>query len=197
MITPDTWVPIRAADLVTRQVADRLAIRPIDVLRGRSFDSDAAATRAAVDLLEVLCHARPGPALVNVDVRSFSERFGLPLPGTGALPNADLHNFRFNFLTEELVELDAAWKAGDVVKYLDALVDLVYVAVGTALLAGLPFDAAWHAVQRANMTKERATGAGDPRNTRPHTLNVVKPAGWVGPDAGIAAALRAVGCQVS
>jgi hypothetical protein len=64
----------------------------------------------------------------------------------------------------------------------DALADLVYVALGTAHLMGLPFNAVWDEVQRANMMKERATGADDPRSKRGHGFDVVKPEGFRPPN---------------
>lgn len=70
----------------------------------------------------------------------------------------------------------------DLPKIADALVDLVYVALGTAQLHRLPWARLFMAVHRANMRKERAAGTDDPRSTRPYALNVVKPAGWRPPD---------------
>lgn len=72
----------------------------------------------------------------------------------------------------------------DLEKAADALADLVYVALGTAHMMGLPFDAIWAEVQRANMTKERAESARDERSKRQHVFDVVKPAGWTPPDHG-------------
>ena len=57
----------------------------------------------------------------------------------------------------------------------DALIDLVYVAMGTAVMMGLPWQQLWDDVQRANMSKVRGT------THRGHTVDVSKPPGWVGP----------------
>ena len=57
----------------------------------------------------------------------------------------------------------------------DALIDLVYVAMGTGVMMGLPWQALWHDVQRANMSKVRGT------TKRGHPVDVTKPEGWVGP----------------
>lgn len=124
----------------------------------------------------------------------------------------EVARFRLNFLCEELAEfMDAmgfaapastiknvgkavkAWKdradplnvrEQDLEKAADALADLVYVALGTAHMMGLPFEAVWAEVQRANMTKVRATGDDDPRSKRGSSLDVVKPEGWKAPDHG-------------
>jgi predicted HAD superfamily Cof-like phosphohydrolase len=107
--------------------------------------------------------------------------------------------FRLRFLLEELLEiaegygfeLDMDADGGpafvqvtvgqDLAKIADGLVDLCYVALGTAHLHRLPWDELWSEVQRANMTKVRADGATDIRSTRGHTLDVVKPVGFKPP----------------
>lgn len=63
---------------------------------------------------------------------------------------------------------------------LDALVDLVYVALGTAALQGFDFEEAWRRVHASNMLKTRhsSTNPGK-RNSR---YDVVKPAGWIRPN---------------
>lgn len=108
------------------------------------------------------------------DVRAFHEKFGVPVGAKPALLTADAWKFRENFLIEELSETRAAHARGDLAEFADGLVDLIYVAVGTALWAGLDLDAHWAEVQRANMAKE--TGG-----TR-HKHDIRKPPGWVGPD---------------
>lgn len=88
--------------------------------------------------------------------------------------------FRYQFLHEELQELLRAHRRGDIVEVADALVDLVYVALGTAHLYGIPFDEIFLEVQRANMTKCRAISKNDSK--RESQLDVVKPTGWKPPD---------------
>lgn len=63
----------------------------------------------------------------------------------------------------------------DLAKQADALVDLVYVALGTAVMLGLPWDWLWNDVQRANMAKVRG------RTKRGHAVDVTKPPDWQGP----------------
>jgi predicted HAD superfamily Cof-like phosphohydrolase len=63
----------------------------------------------------------------------------------------------------------------------DALIDLVYVAMGTAHLLGLPWEALWNEVQIANMRKVRAAAdASDSK--RGSAFDVVKPPGWQPPN---------------
>lgn len=117
-------------------------------------------------------------------VRSFHKKFELDHHSRTepSLLLPDVQKFREDFLDEELDEFKEAIIDGDIAKAADALVDLVYVALGTAHLMGLDFDAHFEEVQKANMAKERSTGTDDPRSKRRHQLDVVKPVGWKPPD---------------
>lgn len=128
------------------------------------------------------------------DVGAFHRKFGLPHTDDEHLPcllPEDVWEFRLKFLREELQETIDAHAEGDLAKFFDGLMDLVYVALGTAHMAHLPWAEGWDEVQRANMAKERSSGAGDERSSRGHTLDVVKPAGWTPPDVeGVLARYR-------
>jgi predicted HAD superfamily Cof-like phosphohydrolase len=137
------------------------------------------------------------------DVRAFHEKMGVaydgdprPLPGSplnrGAVEllkaarqqlqrasDGSHLPFRVGFLLEEVIEYIDAVRAGDLAGQLDALVDLVYIAIGTAYTQGLPFDAAWVRVHAANLRKERGTATTSKRKS---PFDVVKPAGWAPPD---------------
>jgi Phosphoribosyl-ATP pyrophosphohydrolase len=91
------------------------------------------------------------------------------------LPVASL---RQDLLAEEAGELAGAVQAGDIVKIADGLADVVYVAVGTAVVYGIPFDAVLAEVHRSNMSKV---------NT-PDEAKLVKGPGYQPPD--IAAVLE-------
>lgn len=118
------------------------------------------------------------------NVLEFHQKFGLPNGQTDELLN-DKHAqvFRLGFLQEELDELHEALQQGDRVKAFDALLDLTYVAYGTALFMGID-PGQWHAgmeaVQKANMSKERAVSK--EQSKRVSTFDVIKPEGWVGPE---------------
>lgn len=112
-----------------------------------------------------------------MDVQSFHDRFLIPRPPGPTLLLPDVTSFRVKFMQEELDEYDAA---GTLPDKIDALVDLVYVALGTADLHGIKWQPHWADVQRANMTKERVPSAADSK--RGHSLDVRKPKGWKGPD---------------
>jgi predicted HAD superfamily Cof-like phosphohydrolase len=143
------------------------------------------------------------------DVGNFHRKFGLHYVGAAgegwlAGPQAEdphLLEFRAKFLCEELEEFlngmgirlsISLWDAvqhhiiTDVdpqsdAQMADALVDLVYVALGTAHLRGYPWPELWDDVQRANMEKQRATGDDDALSVRKSKFDVVKPPGWQPP----------------
>lgn len=114
------------------------------------------------------------------DVRDFHEKFGVPQGDEPCMLGLATYMFRKNFLQEELDEFMEAYSEGDLHKAADALVDLVYVAHGTAAMMGLPWASLWNEVQRANMSKVRATSA--EQSKRGSALDVIKPEGWTGPD---------------
>ena len=118
------------------------------------------------------------------DVGAFHQRFELPNSNDGVEKRPldfTTFDFRRRFMQEEVDEFVEAWEDGDEAGQADALIDLVYVAMGTAHLMGLPWQALWDEVQRANMTKQRASADGSD-SKRGNALDVVKPPGWTPPD---------------
>jgi predicted HAD superfamily Cof-like phosphohydrolase len=80
---------------------------------------------------------------------------------------------------EELAEYTNAITKKDTAGALDALVDIVYIALGTAWLFNLPFEKAWNEVQKANMSKIRAKDKTGKRGTK---FDVIKPKDWKAPN---------------
>ena len=110
------------------------------------------------------------------DVLAFHQKFKQLCPPTiGHLTSLKLRQ-RIDFMQEELDEFSLAAAEQDLAGQADALVDLVYVAIGTAVQLGLPWDALWDDVQRANMTKEIGV------TKRGYAHDVCKPPGWEGPE---------------
>ena len=95
------------------------------------------------------------------------------------LPEDKMH-FRYKFMEEELAEYWNAWYNSDLEGQLDALVDLVYVAMGTSYMQGFDFEEAWRRVHAANMKKVRTKVASDSK--RGSKFDVIKPKGWKAPD---------------
>ncbi|MCA1807245.1 MAG: nucleoside triphosphate pyrophosphohydrolase family protein [Actinobacteria bacterium] len=119
------------------------------------------------------------------DVGNFHEKFGLDNvtfkgPGPREVPD-ELIRFRIGFLVEELEEFIAGAVDGDDEQMFDALLDLAYVAFGTAHLLGYPWQVGWDEVQRANMKKIRAAKDGS-NSKRGSSFDVVKPPHWTPPD---------------
>ena len=109
-------------------------------------------------------------------IKEFHKKFGLEYnDGPRRLP-AELEKFRFRFMEEELFEYESSVVLVD---QLDALVDLVYVAMGTAYLHGFNFDEAFKRVHEANMKKKRSVGT--LLSGRGSVWDVVKPDDWEPP----------------
>lgn len=129
------------------------------------------------------------------DVKEFHAKFGVGYDGLPRFLPKDLYDFRLKFLREEITEWEDHHNFGkDCLHHgpydhpkivralegtLDAMVDEVYVALGTALLQGFDFNEAWKRVHAANMAKVRCTDAS--QSKRGSTHDVIKPPGWVAP----------------
>lgn len=111
------------------------------------------------------------------DIEAFHIKYGLAYNGQPRMLDENTSSFRAGFIEEELDEYILANTMED--KF-DALIDLVYVALGTAYLHGFDFEEGWKRVQAANMKKVRATQAD--QSKRGSTSDVVKPEGWEAPD---------------
>lgn len=88
--------------------------------------------------------------------------------------------FRVKFLEEEMKELKKAHKQKDSEEFIDALIDLCVVAIGTLDAFRVNSYLAWDEVHTANMKKEVGV-----KESRPNPLglpDLVKPEGWTGPD---------------
>lgn len=122
------------------------------------------------------------------DVREFHEKFSLPVTPASGPPRllpADEQEYRERFLDEESQEFKDAHAAGDLPAAVDALHDLIVVALGTLHFMGAPFDEGWREVCRANMDKvkgdmlkARTAGLGDVGAR----FEIAKPPGWRPPD---------------
>lgn len=121
----------------------------------------------SVDYLKTKSHAE--------DVREFQEKFGQLLSTHPRHLTRRKLQERAECLLEELDEFKEAVESQDLAAQADALVDLVYFALGTANMMGLPWQELWDDVHRANMAKERGVGK------RGHLVDCIKPEGWKGP----------------
>jgi predicted HAD superfamily Cof-like phosphohydrolase len=117
------------------------------------------------------------------DIEIFHKKFGRKAPRRPELPSLEDFEFRLHFLQEEIGEMAEAYAAKDLINFADALVDIAYVALGGAYLAGLPFDKLWSEVHRTNMKKKKAKTASD--STRGYSCDVIKPKNWKPPALGV------------
>lgn len=88
-------------------------------------------------------------------VKQFMTAFGQPVLTTPQIPSDEVVQLRLKLLSEELNELVAAWKAGDLTECADALVDIDYVLKGAVHDFGMGeiFDELSNEVHRSNMSK--------------------------------------------
>jgi len=155
---------------------------------------EASPERKGNAMRTVVHQMRESLALMTHDIREFHEKFGLGYDGPPRLLSHDLRELRAKRLIEEAEEyLNAdlseeqdedgvnfqATPEEQMEAELDALVDVVYVALGTAYLSGYPFAKAWQRVHAANMAKVRAERAEDSKHGS--TYDIIKPEGWVPP----------------
>lgn len=118
------------------------------------------------------------------DIVDFHKKFELGYDGPGRQLPPNLSKFRVGFQEEELEEYAEAVNTGDMARQLDALVDQMYVLLGTIYLHGWGpiFGEAWRRVHEKNMQKVRAKRLNP--GTRDWTFDVVKPPGWEPADLG-------------
>lgn len=144
-------------------------------------------------------------------VLAFMRAMEQPIPSEPTVLDEETWQLRLDLIDEERKELIEAHEQGDLAAFLDAIVDLVYVAVGAGLAAGLvQFDEAFDAVHRANMDKlhrcdpcdgtgqilvRRLPGVGKDATSLCRSCagrgqkvlkrddgKVMKPEGWIAPD---------------
>lgn len=110
------------------------------------------------------------------DLRAFYAKFGQRVqPSPSLCAGTKRLGERAAFMQEELDEFKKGLQYSDINEMADALIDLVYVAKGTALELGIPWEELWQDVQRANMAKVIG------KTKRGIEVDVAKPLGWIGP----------------
>jgi predicted HAD superfamily Cof-like phosphohydrolase len=120
-------------------------------------------------------------------VGHFRKAMGLPVSTFPGLLPSNQASYFVRFMMEELSEFMRACEDHHLVDATDAIVDLVYVALGCAHAMGVPFDEVFEAVHNANMQKKPADA--EHRSVRGSQYDVVKPEGWEAPEKTIEAIL--------
>lgn len=115
-------------------------------------------------------------SMLDMVERFNREIIGLPIPGTPTMLSESRDEWAWTALREEIDEFAAAETLEDKA---DALIDLVYFALGRLVEMGLAPLPLFEQVHKANMEKKRGE-----LSKRPNSLgyDAVKPEGWKPPD---------------
>jgi len=114
----------------------------------------------------------------TVDIAEMYQKFGFVVNLQGTILSKATLEARLDFLQEELDEMREAVQNRDLLSTIDALIDIVVVAKGTAAMMGLRWKYHWDEVHRANMTKEVGNNPKRPDLKE----DLIKPPGWCGPN---------------
>lgn len=107
-------------------------------------------------------------------VKKFHEVFGHPVSSIPTLLKPDRVMLRYSWMLDEINEF---MDSKDIYDQSDAIIDLIYFALGTMVEMGVKPDAIFDIVHNANMTKLWADGL-------PHyneAGKTIKPKEWVDP----------------
>jgi len=94
--------------------------------------------------------------VVQEKVAEFHRKYGYANPDKPTLVGPEAWDARAKLIREELAEYERACENGDLVEIADALADLTYVVVGTAVVHGMDLQPLLDEVHRSNMTKDPA-----------------------------------------
>jgi len=112
-------------------------------------------------------------------VKEFHEAFGHPTVDKPTLLNRARLADRIGWMREEISELENAETLAD---QSDAVIDLIYFALGTLVEMGVDGEPLFHIVHNINMKKLWPDGK--PR-FRESDHKVIKPEGWTGPEEAL------------
>lgn len=107
-------------------------------------------------------------------VRWFHEIFNCYRSDTPTVIPFDVQTLRLRLIREETKELDMAMVEGDLPAIADAIGDLLYVVLGTAVAHGINIEPVFEAIHDANLAKRGGPIRADGK--------ILKPADWTPPD---------------
>ncbi|MDR2786574.1 MAG: HAD family hydrolase [Treponema sp.] len=108
-------------------------------------------------------------------VRDFHVKFNHPVSRTPRMLNSDRVTARGSWMQEEL---DEFYAAENIYEQADAMIDLIYFALGTLVEMGIKPDEIFEIVHKANMSKLWPDGT--PRYK--DDGKTLKPPGWQDPE---------------
>ena len=117
------------------------------------------------------------------DVRLFHEKFGSPHPDVPTMLTEKRARARADWMREEI---DEFLEAGTLTDQADAMIDLIYFALGTLVEMGVEPDELFEIVHNANMAKKWPDG----KVHRNEMSKVIKPSTWEDPEPKLKAALK-------
>ena len=106
------------------------------------------------------------------DVDAFLAKFSVKYDGLPRSLSGATRNERIRHMLEEIEEYK---NAKTVAEEFDALIDLIYLAIGTARMQGLDLEVGWDRVHQANMRKVK-------EDNTAYKGGIIKPEGWQKPD---------------
>ena len=120
------------------------------------------------------------------DVREFHDKFGHPVAEQPKMIDKKRALSRAKWMTEEVAEFLIA---DNIYEQADAMIDLMYFALGTMVEMGLEADELFEIVQQANMAKLWPDGK---PHYNPKDGKVIKPDTWEDPAPKIKAYIDSV-----
>jgi len=116
-------------------------------------------------------------------VRQFHMDFGSPVGDLPRMLTEDRVRAREDWMREEVQEFV---EAKDLCEQADAMIDLIYFALGTLVEMGVEPDELFEIVHNANMAKKWPDG----KVHRNEMSKVIKPSTWEDPEPKLKAALK-------
>lgn len=119
-------------------------------------------------------------------VKEFHKAFNHPYSETPVSIKLERAKKRYAWILEEINEFLEASKNNDIVEQADAMIDVIYFALGTLVEMGIEPDELFDIVQNANMSKLFPDG-------KPHYNEmgkVIKPEGWENPHKKLELAIK-------
>jgi len=111
-------------------------------------------------------------------VQDFHKAFNHPYAETPTFMEMETAKNRYKWMKEEIDEFLEATENGDMYEQVDAMIDVMYFALGTLVQIGVPPAKVFEVVQNANMSKLWEDGK--PR-FREGDGKVIKPPTWQDP----------------
>ncbi|MEK4910587.1 HAD family hydrolase [Niallia sp. FSL M8-0099] len=109
-------------------------------------------------------------------VREFQSKMGQPVADKPTVMNRSRQKDRYAYMSEELTEF---MESSEVVDQADAMIDLIYLAIGTMVELGVKPEKLFEIVHEANMSKIWPDGK---PHTDPETGKIIKPPTFVRPE---------------